>query len=182
MARNLVNPVQVTQYQSLRAIKIDAAATYGAQIGVDLLMPDGSVSTVAKLQGLFGAGTGTSGGPGTTDELDEGAFNLYFTDKRAQSAVGDILENTANVTLTYDGGGNTIKADLTATGVSAGTYGDSTHVPVFTIDIKGRVTNATTAVISGGGGGAGEILVADGSSAPPVMLTNEAEDDFLYEG
>lgn len=29
-------------------------------------------------------------------------------------------------------------------------------------------------------GGVGEILVADGLSAPPVMLTNEAEDDFLY--
>ena len=27
---------------------------------------------------------------------------------------------------------------------------------------------------------AGEILIQDGSSAPPVMLTNEAEDDFLY--
>lgn len=26
----------------------------------------------------------------------------------------------------------------------------------------------------------GEILIQDGSSAPPVMLTNEAEDDFLY--
>lgn len=25
-----------------------------------------------------------------------------------------------------------------------------------------------------------EILVADGISAPPIMLTNEAEDDFLY--
>ena len=29
-------------------------------------------------------------------------------------------------------------------------------------------------------GSGGEILVQDGSSAPPVMLTNEAEDDFLY--
>lgn len=28
----------------------------------------------------------------------------------------------------------------------------------------------------------GEILVQDGSSAPPVMLTNEAEDDFIYSG
>ena len=32
----------------------------------------------------------------------------------------------------------------------------------------------------GGGSGGGEILVADGISAPPVMLTNEAEDGFLY--
>lgn len=30
--------------------------------------------------------------------------------------------------------------------------------------------------------GSGEILIEDGSSAPPVMLTNEAQDDFLYEG
>lgn len=28
--------------------------------------------------------------------------------------------------------------------------------------------------------GVGEVLVMDGSSAPPVMLTNEAQDDFLY--
>ena len=36
--------------------------------------------------------------------------------------------------------------------------------------------------LPGGTGGAGEILVQDGSSAPPVMLTNEAESDFLYAG
>jgi hypothetical protein len=28
---------------------------------------------------------------------------------------------------------------------------------------------------------AGELLVEDGSSAPPITLTNEAEDDWLYE-
>jgi hypothetical protein len=28
----------------------------------------------------------------------------------------------------------------------------------------------------------GEILIEDGSSAPPIMLTNEDETDFLYEG
>ena len=28
--------------------------------------------------------------------------------------------------------------------------------------------------------GRSEILIQDGSSAPPVMLTNEAEDDFVY--
>ena len=30
--------------------------------------------------------------------------------------------------------------------------------------------------------GSGEHLVEDGSSAPPVTLTNETEDDWLYEG
>ena len=27
-----------------------------------------------------------------------------------------------------------------------------------------------------------EVLVADGMSAPPVMLTNETEDDFIHQG
>lgn len=39
---------------------------------------------------------------------------------------------------------------------------------------------ANTLTVSATGGSGGEILVQDGSSAPPVMLTNEAEDDFLY--
>lgn len=30
-------------------------------------------------------------------------------------------------------------------------------------------------------GGVGAILVEDGATAPPVFLTNEAEDDYLYE-
>lgn len=36
------------------------------------------------------------------------------------------------------------------------------------------------ALPAAGGSSGGEILIQDGSSAPPVMLTNEAEDDFLY--
>lgn len=53
----------------------------------------------------------------------------------------------------------------------------------FTGSGVGRIIGPASLTISatgGGGGGAGEILVADGISAPPVMLTNEAEDDFLY--
>lgn len=38
-------------------------------------------------------------------------------------------------------------------GVSAGTYGSASLVPVITVDQWGRVTSATTASVSGGGGG-----------------------------
>jgi hypothetical protein len=38
-------------------------------------------------------------------------------------------------------------------GVSATTYGDATHVPQFTVEADGHITNATNVLISAGGGG-----------------------------
>jgi hypothetical protein len=44
---------------------------------------------------------------------------------------------------------------LTDTGVSAGTYGDSSNVAQITVDEKGRITSAVDVPVSGGGGGSG---------------------------
>lgn len=45
-----------------------------------------------------------------------------------------------------------LTANLTTTGVIAGTYGDATNIPVLQIDQWGRVTGITTIPIGGGGG------------------------------
>ena len=57
---------------------------------------------------------------------------------------------TGNVTLSVATGGIT-STQLSTTGVTAGSYGDATNIPVFTVDSKGRVTAATTiaATVSG---------------------------------
>src|SRR5258706_2369 len=41
---------------------------------------------------------------------------------------------------------------LVTSGVSAGTYGDRTHVPQIVVDTKGSITTATNVAISGGSG------------------------------
>ena len=67
----------------------------------------------------FKNGTGTvaftTDIPTTTDGLTEGTSNLYFTDERAEDAVGAILTDTATVDLTYSDNGasaGTISADV----------------------------------------------------------------------
>jgi hypothetical protein len=57
---------------------------------------------------------------------------------------------TGNVTLSVANGGIT-GTQLNNTGVTAGSYGDATNIPVFTVDSNGRITTASTiaATVSG---------------------------------
>jgi hypothetical protein len=44
----------------------------------------------------------------TTDNVNEGTVNLYYTDNRAKDAAGAALGNTATINLSYNGGTRTI--------------------------------------------------------------------------
>src|SRR5262245_11858405 len=57
----------------------------------------------------------------------------------------------------FTGTGGQAAVDLSNTGVVAGAYGDDTHIPLITIDAKGRVTVA------------GEVEVAEGSTSTFVF-------------
>jgi hypothetical protein len=69
-------------------------------------------------------------------------------------ATGRTIALTGDVTYTspaFDGSGNvTAAATLAASGVSSGTYGSSTAIPVLTVDTKGRITSASTVGITAG--------------------------------
>lgn len=123
----------------------------GATIGTDLFYADG---TLVHLADIVNAPATTGGGAdiSTTDDLNEGAYNLYFTDARAQHAVGFILQDSTNVTLRYTAGAGsaspTIVADLRPTGVTPGTYGDFMHVPEVVLDANGRVVSAISLKVS----------------------------------
>lgn len=53
----------------------------------------------------------------TTSNISEGS-NLYFTDERAQDAVGNILTDSATIDFTYNDAGNTITADVKPNSIS----------------------------------------------------------------
>ena len=80
----------------------------------------------------------------TTDDLTEGD-NLYYTTARADSDAKNAL--TAGTGITYSP--ETGSIDITATGVTAGTYGTSSLIPQLTIDSQGQITNATEISVAG---------------------------------
>lgn len=115
------NRVQVQSYRvSNKPVTVDVSATNGAAIGTNLWDADGNLITQAQWNALSaGKSSSTSTFSGTTDDVNEGQYNLYFTNRRAQDAVGAILANTANIILTYVGG-TSIKADLTTVTLTSG--------------------------------------------------------------
>lgn len=129
-----------------------------AIFGQNIYDADGKLVDLGDL--LSGA---DSAGPtlDTSDDLDEGAYNLYFTDTRAVAAVVSALGASADITLSYDAGTNTIKATLKPTGVTAGTYGDATHIPQISVDANGRVTAVALQPFSTGGV---PLVIADGAT------------------
>lgn len=100
-----------------------------------------TASTLVKrdASGNFSAGTITaalSGNASTATALATG---------RTISLTGDVTYTSGS----FDGTGNvTGTATLANSGVTAGSYGSSTAVPVITVDAKGRVTGVTTSAIS----------------------------------
>lgn len=122
---------------------------------------------------------GADGGGGSsiasTDDLPEGAVNLYFTDERAQDAVGAALTDTATVNLTYNDGANTITADVIAAGVDHGSLSglaDDDHTQYFLVDGSRNLTGDITRTATSGTTFA--IKRATGSSGVAAFTLDDA--------
>ena len=90
-------------------------------------------------------------GPSNTDGLPEGTTNLYFTEERAQDAVGSILSDSSSIDFTYNDGANTITAAVLPAGVdhdALNNFVANEHVDHSSVQIA---TAANTSGLSGGG-------------------------------
>ncbi|MGE7136046.1 hypothetical protein ACQKIE_00235 [Luteibacter sp. NPDC031894] len=133
-----------------KSATIDAEATNGATVGKNLFNSDGSLVTAAQLSGGTAAPNASSD-LGTSDDLDEGGYNLYFTDRRAQDAVGSILAESDDVEFIYVPGVS-IEANLKPTGVTAGEYGDGAQFLIVSVDEDGRIDAISTRPLIAGNG------------------------------
>ncbi len=133
--------------------------TTTAAVSAGLQLTKAAVTTVAAISaGLTPLTTTAAVSAGilvTTAAISAGfAAPSYIT-----LATSSLLSNertlaVANgLTLTDAGANAAVTIGMTASGVSIGTYGSSTLVPVITVDAQGRITNATTVAVASSSGG-----------------------------
>lgn len=135
-----------------------ARTSLGLAIGTDVQAYDPDLGAIATLSG-------------TTGFLKKNAANTWSLDTNTYLTGNQTITLSGDVTGT---GATGIAVTLANSGVTSGTYGSATQVPVFTVDAKGRVTGVTNTSIN---------LISALSGLSDVTITTPADGQLLrYSG
>lgn len=106
-----------------------------------------------------------------------------YTDENAQDAVGVIVQNSSNVSLSYNDNTPSLIADLVDTTVASGAYGSANQIGTFTVDAKGRLTQASNVTITPSGIGAlGSLNGLTGSTQTFATGTSGTDFNIVSSG
>ena len=84
-----------------------------------------------------------------------------------------VLASSGQIVFTDAGPGSTLTIGLADTGTSTGTFGDQLHIPVVTVDAKGRITGISQQPLAGGDFAPGSAKYITFSATPSDALPNE---------
>ena len=150
-----------TNARARTAISVAGSGSYDNTTGV--ITVTGGVTTVGGASGTVSnvqlASAVSSTGILTTSNVVEGT-NLYHTTTRARGA----LEGINGITYSTSTG----NIELSASGVSATTYGGTTQIPILTVDTYGRITSASNVTLTSG------VSSVNGRTAAVVGLAETA--------
>jgi PAS domain-containing protein len=130
------------------------AGTYGSATSVPVITidEDGRI-TVANTSPVSGVEDFFFEDANNTITLETGDGTTYYARinklDRIEEDLTVTLEGKVTGTVTSNTGVMTVQTELANTGVTAGTYGSSTSIPILTIDEDGRITVANTASVAG---------------------------------
>jgi len=127
-------------------LNLTGALTYGTATGTRLVSANATITTGTITTGVIPTLTSSTATFGTTTST-------------AATITSGTITNLASTTGTIGNLSTTLAGDFTisqgtgtlgTSGVTLGTYGGSTSVPVLAIDAKGRITTASTSAITSG--------------------------------
>lgn len=117
-----------------------------------------------------------------SDDISEGVTNFYFTDERAQDAVGTILADSSSIDFTYNDGTPSITAVVLPAGVdhdALNNYVANEHVDHSTVNIA---TASSTSGLAGGGNiTATRNLVVDINGTTAETSADNADKVLIYD-
>lgn len=122
------------------------AGSYGTSTAIPVFTvdEDGRL-TAASTTPVAGVDDFTYAGANNTITLETGDGGLFHIQTETEVTLTGKVTGTATSTT----GTVSIATELENTGVTAGSYGSSTAIPVLTVDEDGRITVATTSSVAG---------------------------------